>query len=559
MTPPKNPSYVKAAEQTPNGAPPKTDPFSKASSKRVLLPCTGRNERAFAKEVGTIIGPLNVAFLHNDRIAEIHDEPPPVETENTLDRNKLARGGLKFRTLTGVRTKGWIEQFLTTGTMIKELDTGGNPIRNASGGVRWKFAEKTMGEELARSLLENPFFQRQLPRIQRILPVPIPMLLPNGDIRVPQPGYNKDLEIYCALNAPPIELLDIEEALEILRQAHQGFEFTSDQSRTHAYARFLSPFFRGITGYAEPVPAWHYNANRPRCGKDYLAGITQITYEGFAFEDAALSDDPDETCKRITAGLMAGRRFFHFANCQGHLSDKYFIQAITDMVWRARLLGSNDAASDLQISNEAEYSFSANQGLTAREDVEPRLRKIELAFFAEDANSRIFPVEDLHGWARANRKRLLSAAYTIYHYWTKKGMPEGNPFSSYKRWGRVIGGVMNLLKLGDPTLPHESQLLFSGDLRTDAMKALFILAYEHYPETWFEKKDLYQLVADNQDDNERLDWFGELSGERKKAAQTKLGKTLSQFQNRILAEIKLQIDASLIETQRWKVRFTKNP
>src|SRR6201993_4727179 len=50
-----------------------------------------------------------------------------------------------------------------------------------------------------------------------------------------------------------------------------------------------------------------------RCGKDYLAGITQIAYEGFAFEDAALGDDPDETCKRITAGLMAGRRFFHFA------------------------------------------------------------------------------------------------------------------------------------------------------------------------------------------------------------------------------------------------------
>jgi hypothetical protein len=436
-----------------------------ADDNKVILPGLGRNERAFSTEVGAIIGPLNVAFLHNDRVAEIYDEPVPLETENNLDRNKLARGGLKFRTLTGVRTKGWIEQFLTTGIMKKAQDEHGQPRRDKNGKIVWEFVEKTMGEDLGRSLLENPFFRRQLPRISRILPVPVPILI-RGDPRMPHPGYNKDLEIYCAKNAPLIQRLDIEQALKILEGAHLGFEFVNNQSRTHAYARFLTPFFRGIIGYGEPVPCWFFNANRPRCGKDYLAGITQIAYEGFAFEDAAISDDPDETCKRITAGLMAGRRFFHFANCQGHLSDKYFIQAITDMIWRARLLGSNDAASDLQVPNEAEYSLSANQGMTMREDVEPRLRKIDLVFYEEDANSRIFPVEDLHGWARINRPQLLSAAYTIFDYWKKKGMPEGKPFSSYKRWGRTIGGVLETIEQGDPTLPHENQPLFSGDVRT---------------------------------------------------------------------------------------------
>jgi hypothetical protein len=205
---------------------------------------------------------------------------------------------------------------------------------------------------------------------------------------MPRRGYNKDLEIYCALDAPLIQVLDIEPALKILEQAHVGFEFTSPQSKTHAYARFLTPFFRGIIGYSEPVPCWFFNGNRPRCGKDYLAGITQITYEGFPFEDAAIGDKPEETCKRITAGLMAGRRFFHFANCQGYLQDKCFIQAITDMIWRDRLLGGNSAANDLQIPNEAEYSISANQGLTCRDDVPPRVRKINLAFYDEDANAR---------------------------------------------------------------------------------------------------------------------------------------------------------------------------
>jgi len=75
---------------------------------------------------------------------------------------------------------------------------------------------------------------------------------------------------------------------------------SAPRSRTHAYARFLTPYFRGHIGFLEPVPCWFYNANRPRAGKDYLSGITQITYEGFAFEDAALSDSSDETRPRVT-------------------------------------------------------------------------------------------------------------------------------------------------------------------------------------------------------------------------------------------------------------------
>ena len=181
--------------------------LAKAEQIMVVLPCVGRNERAFAREVGAIIGPLNVAFLHNDRVVEIYEEPVSLESEDTLDRNKLARGGLKFRPLTGVRIKSWIEQFLTPGIMIKMLDDHGNPIRDANGKIQWKFAEKTMGEALGRSLVENPFLRKQLPRICRILPVPIPILTSKGDIRLPTPGYNKDLQIYCAASAPPIRPL----------------------------------------------------------------------------------------------------------------------------------------------------------------------------------------------------------------------------------------------------------------------------------------------------------------------------------------------------------------
>src|SRR5260221_6435537 len=383
--------------------------------------------------------------------------------------------------------------------------------------------------------------------------------MPDGGIRMPRPGYNKELEIYCALSSPPIRLLDIEQAIEVLKAAHLGFQFKNEQSRVHAHARFMTPFFRGIIGYSEPVPCWYFNANRPRCGKDYLAGVTQITYEGFAFEDAALGSNPEETRKRITAGLMGGRRSFHFANCQGHLSDKYYIQAITDTMWRDRLLGSNDSSSDLLVANEAEYSVSANVGLTYREDIEPRMRAIHLVFYEEDANSRIFPVEDLHGWVRTNRTLLLSALYTIFDYWQKKGMPLGHPFASYKRWGKILAGVMALLELGNPTLPHEDQSLLSGDLRTEGMKAVYELIYDLRPELWTPKKDIYQIIAANQDNDDRLSWFGDLCGDTKKSAQTKLGKTISAFEDRVFSGITMRLDTSLTVARLWKVQFSRSP
>jgi hypothetical protein len=152
-----NPSYVR---------PPKANaPVIDPEQTRVLLPRLGRNERNFAIDIGKIIAPLDVAFLHHDRVVEIFDEPVPKDKKDRLDRNKLACGGLKFRGFTGSRTKGWIEQFLTTGHMVKVLDENGKPKKDADGKVMWVFKEQTMSEDVARSLIENPFFQRQLPSL----------------------------------------------------------------------------------------------------------------------------------------------------------------------------------------------------------------------------------------------------------------------------------------------------------------------------------------------------------------------------------------------------------
>src|SRR5260221_3540237 len=248
----------------------------------------------------------------------------------------------------------------------------------------------------------------------------------------------------------------------------------------------------------------------------------------------------------------------HFANCQHHLNDPYLIQAITDQTLHGRALGSNEARSHLSLSNEIDYSIPSNVGLTYREDVEPRLRKIELEFFEEDANKRTFPNPYLHDWAKENRGRILSAIHAFFQYWISQGAPVGKTlFNSYPRWAEVVGGVMVTCGLGDPCLPHEGEDLLGGDLREVAMKTLFRVGFKKFPNQWIQKKDVYDLVRDSDDD--RLNWFGTLDGdddEKRLAATKRIGKALASFRNRLLGGINLEMDVTAANSGRWKYKFS---
>jgi hypothetical protein len=167
-------------------------------------------------------------------------------------------------------------------------------------------------------------------------------------------------------------------------------------------------------GWESRAPAWMFMANRPRAGKDYLNGVAQRLYYGYAFEDPAIAPkNSEETEKRITTALAAGRRSIHNANQQGFLSDQAWIAAITSTMHRSRRLGSNDAAASVEYPNELELSMSANVGLQWREDVPDRCRFIRLAYFLEHANARTFSRPHLHEYVRQNRELLLSAIYSL--------------------------------------------------------------------------------------------------------------------------------------------------
>lgn len=279
-----------------------------------------------------------------------------------------------------------------------------------------------------------------------------------------------------------------------------------------------------------------------------------------------MGENSEETRKRITAALVAGRRMMYFANCQQHLSDATLLTAITDSVFRTRMLGATDAGSDLELVNEMEFALSANMGITCKEDFERRIRKITLEFFEQDPNSRKFNRPNLWHWVLENRALVLSAIHTLVLHWLEAGEPQGKtPFTSFPVWAQTVGGILTANGLGDPCLPQMDDDDFGGDLRTRAMTALYDTMFEKGPDVWRSKEEIYRAITDAQrgtlgslGGDDRLDWFGDLNGEVKRQDnRVKVGIAIKALKGRILNDIKMEIDTSKKRVAGQKIRFSK--
>jgi len=498
---------------------------------RIPLPGLDREDSEFAAEIAEVIEPKRIWFNKASRVVAI-----------SLVRYSEKAQSLGFVPMEPVEARTAVEDHLQTGIVQMDQESG-----------QPQFMARTMTRECAAGLLASPQFKRRLPEIIRIIDLPLPIRLDDGSIAYPQPGYDARFRIYTDPSAPVIKPMSAEEAMQWIREAHEGFGWRDKQSLVHQLARFITPYCRGLMGWDARFPLWHYSANRPRAGKDYLAGVTHMVYEGHSCEDSALERESEETRKRITAALMSGRRMIHFANCQGHIQDACFIGAITSKMFAARNLGSTEGKADLKLPNEIEFSISANIGLTFRPDVEPRTMRISLMFAEENANGRLFPKPDLHGWLLRHRSEMLSAVAALVRRWMDAGCPCGpTPFSSFPEWAAIVGGIMMVNGLGDPCLPHDDDGGLPADRQTAAMKALFAACFATHPDKWISKGEIYDVIIAH-DDEDLFSWFGDLA---EKGVKTRVGKDLRQFRGRQLGGIAMRVDDRVRETQKQKFIFT---
>lgn len=492
--------------------------------QKIILPGEGQPAREFSLAVADALIATKKIYIRGDELVELRSFTSHSH-ETRLDP------------ITPTDAITALEEFVQFG------------VNKASKNGEFRFLPKSMTTEHASILLGAHPFRQRLPRIKRMLGVPMPVFSKDGDIVLPAKGYDQNEQTFLDFTAPEIEVVSFTTALQIIDDllgdaASGGFPWQDQHAKVAAISRLLTPFCRGLMGW-QKAPVFLMVANQPRLGKDTLANVVEVLYTGEASLSPPLEKAGDaEMRKRITATLRAGSPFLHIANVRQYV-DFPSLEAATDasVIWKDRELGHS---KQLVLPNHAEYSLSMNIGSTLTADLHARAVIIRLFWSGEDPNTRKFRHQDILGWVKSNRSRVLGALHALVLRWDEMARPSGpTPFASFPSWSRIVGGIMVACGLGDPCVRPPDLRAQIGDQDTEHMRMIFVLVHEAHGNEYIKKDRLYALMRkeeecpfpylklDNRDD------------------QTKLGKILERYRDRELSGITMRIDESDKHRKRY--------
>ncbi len=505
--------------------------------RKIELPNNGKYISTFAEELAERIKKEQIFFYRT-------------ETKEIVEINKIKQpdGDLKydgFNPVSGNRFITLIERYFKPYTVMY--------------GKYGEFnVDKSMSSNIGNIVMESDNFRDKMPIIKRMFTFQMPIIYKN-ELTFPKEGYDIRFGSWLPHDTPKISNpnMPIEEAKEILNFILHEFCFQTKQDYINAIAGILTPFLRGLyPSFNTRTPVFIYLANRERAGKDYLAGITGILYEGCALEEPPISNNEfktsgsnDELRKKILSALISGRKRLHFANNKGNLNNATFEGITTAKKYSDRLLGKNESPI---FDNELEFSLSGNLGMTMTPDLANRSIFIRLFLDIEDANSRKFENPNLHLWILNNRSLILSALYSLVKNWIEKKTPNGKiNFSSYPEWANICGGIMEAAEYESPCNKINKMLSISMDNETEDMKQLFEICYENMPDKWIKKADIKDIIKNSGEDIfQYIDW-------NNKSDQTKFGIKIDKYVGRLLSNIKLITQNYNTRKSRAEYKFIK--
>jgi len=421
----------------------------------ITLPGSGKLISVFIKEALPVLKDKNLFYKTDSKTI--------VEIEKIREKKESKDYYIGFQEVNSNRFITFLENYIKPG--ISGYDN------NAK---MQTFINKSINSNQSAIILNSANFQKGLPAINRIFTVPIP-IMHEGKLTFPKPGYDERFNSWLPKESPEItkENMSLEEAKEIIHYIMKEFCFQEKQDFTVAIAGLLTPFLHGLLPkFNTRTPVVVYTANREGIGKDYLAGITGIVYEGYPLEETPLNtsenkhenNNTDELRKKIISAMIKGKKRMHFSNNKGYIDNAVFEQITTAENCSDRILGKSEM---LQFKNEIDFSLSGNTGIGFTADLARRCIFSRLFWDEENINERHFKNPNLQAWVLENREQILSALYALVRNWNEKGQPDGKkPFTSFSQWAKICGGIMETAGYESPCEPNKDMLALGGDNET---------------------------------------------------------------------------------------------
>lgn len=377
-----------------------------------------------------------------------------------------------------------------------------------------------MTKQHAENCLIDQNFYLDLPPIHKMHPAPVPLINDADSLILATPGYDPSTGTYVfegplqpqppdptrPLITGPIDsggyyddAMTLSEAFWHLQDIHASFPFADWEEEIHtpqpgdplhAYdpvtgdhrsyqlsrsfavhiGAMLSVFAAGCVPSVAPRMGFVYDANMRRSGKTLLAKIIVSIVHG-QFKSQPWREEEESLIKILDSEIIAGSPYICFDNVRGLIESPALESLLTSSTWTGRHLGRSEMFT---AENNMVLIITGNN-VTLNPDLMERTLWVEL--FCEDADpqSRIDPpfiLDDVWLTNIDNRRRLLSALWSIVRHWDYAGRPlaSGKPRRGFETWGRIIGGMVEFAGFGDMLAP--AKLENAGDTENDDINAL---------------------------------------------------------------------------------------
>jgi hypothetical protein len=393
-----------------------------------------------------------------------------------------------------------------------------------------------------------------------------------------KPGYDSDTRHYYTGgvkvgNTAPIAP-NIERAKDlILNNLLIDFPFKDEASRAHAVAYLLLPFVRDrIVG---PTPVHTVDAPSAGTGKGLLLNACAYAFLGHEVPTMPAAKDDDEWRKRISSSLMSGNTHLVIDNVNHELDSGSLASAFTQPVWQDRVLGSN---REIKIPVRCIWGITANN-IKLSQELARRCIWIRLDANAEQPWGRDgFKHKFLISWVSAHRDELATAAITLIRAWIAQGQPmySKRTKGSYESWAGVMGGILETVGIPgflDNEAALYERVVSKSNLLIDFVKDWWdkqqarVAAYQAEVATKGESKiekslssdELFKLAsyAEHENDDpfgQYLNLLGDLLGDgRPRSRQIKLGRILSEHQDKVVGGYKILLAKTAKGMKYWRL------
>jgi putative DNA primase/helicase len=318
----------------------------------------------------------------------------------------------------------------------------------------------------------------------------------------------------------------------LLDELLPDFPFVDEASRIHAVAMVLLPVVRELID--GPTPLHAVDAPTAGSGKGLLTNSVARIHTGRGMQMTTPPRTEEEWRKFLTSILMTGSSLITLDNISTKLDSGALASALTETEHQDRVLGVTQMSPALP--NRATWIATGNN-LTASNEITRRMVWIRLMPNVEHPARRPatdFKHHPLEPWIDQNRGDLLWACLTLGQAWIARGRP---PFSgtrtmgTFEAWVRVIGGILEVVGLGNHFLANQDELFEAMDQEMQPWRDFVTAWAERYGTRSVTVAELYELVRLHNLLAEELPD----DGKNERSRQTRLGSLLRRHKDKVIA------------------------